>query len=121
MRNKNQKRLQNWANKRIKTMNQTIKKDNLWIGRFFAHQIYSKYDHFEDGSGGILFILLRFEDKKTKITKDKWFEIFCKNPFFGSDLFFTMNDFIIDTVKVWENENPYAEMRKRQGENNYVK
>ena len=56
--------------KLIKEYNQAIIKDDLWKGRFEMRIIRSRWEWFEDDSGGILHNVIRCFDKKTEQYKD---------------------------------------------------
>ena len=103
---KKRKKHQRSINKVIRDMNNSIKNDTLWLGRFYARQLDGWFEEYEDHSGASLYIRLRFYDRKTGITRDTSYDSVNVWRFSGH-LFFEMNDFIINDVKVWENEDPY--------------
>ena len=106
MTTKNRKKQQRAMNKAIREMNNSIKNDSLWLGRFYARQLDGWLEEYEDRSGANLYVRFRFYDRKTGITRDTSYDSAnCWRCF--SHLFFEMNDFIVNTVKVWENEDPY--------------
>ena len=78
--------------------------DHLWKGRFYVRQIDSpQWEIFEDKSGGMLYVHFRVFDKVTGKTLDsKWETV--NHWINSSDLFWFVNNFIIDDVKVWEEE-----------------
>lgn len=102
---KNRRVHQRWLNKYIRLINDDIKNDPLWLGRFIVDQVATRMNWFDDGSGGLMDCHLRFRDKKTGATKD-WYtdclEVRWK-------MFFEMNDFIVKDCEVWEKEKPYEE------------
>lgn len=102
---KKRKKHQRAMNKVIRDMNNSIKNDPLWLGRFYARQLDGWFEEYEDRSGASLYIRLRFYDRKTGITRDTSYDSVNAWRLF-SHLFFEMNDFIINDVKVWENEDP---------------
>ena len=50
----------------MRFVNRVIENDDLWRGRFVVRQKKSSWNLFDDGSGGILFTIVDFYDKKTK-------------------------------------------------------
>ena len=120
MKYKNQKKLQREINKFVKEMNKNIYNDNLWLGRFYARQSRADYYQFPDNSGGILCVVLKFVDKKTNYSKEYRLEYHGLKNFFQSDLFRTMNDFIIKDCEVWEKDDPYHNIIDFRGDK-YVK
>ena len=54
----NRKVHQRAMNKLIRDMNNNIKNDDLWLGRFYAKQIDSDWQLYKDGSGAELYIRL---------------------------------------------------------------
>jgi len=107
MKSHKQRKHQRWLNRFCRIANQSLANDPLWLGRFVIEQKATVMDWFDDGSGGILRCHMVLRDKKTGITKD-WYtdclEIDWK-------YFWEMNNFIVDTCKVWENEHPYEERK----------
>lgn len=92
-------------NRLIRSMNKNIEQDYLWLGRFYARQIASEFQEYEDGSGAELYVRLRFVDRKTGMTYDTpWDTV--NHWRFGAVLFWEMNEFIVNKVKVWEREDP---------------
>ena len=63
LRSKDRRVHQRWLNKYIRIINDSIKCDPLWLGRFTVDQVSTKMDWFEDGSGGLMLCHLRFRDK----------------------------------------------------------
>lgn len=123
MRNRTNKKLQSKVNKVIRDLNKNIYNDDLWLGRFFAYQVSSKYYHFEDNSGGEIYVHIRLVDKKTWQTEDIWlgaFTSFIGLISFTSNLFWNMNDFIVEITK--EEENIYKNrVNYRKVKNKHVK
>ena len=101
---KQRKRVQRKLNVLVRRMNDNIEKDELWKGRFFAHQIKSHWISFEDGSGGLLVAQLRYVDRQTGQTLDNWFSTCGLTWYDETKMFELMNCFIVDYCKVWENE-----------------
>lgn len=101
----NRKRHQRAMNKLVRIMNRNIENDSLWLGRFYAKQIAAEWVTYEDHSGAELWVTLQFVDKKTGCdykaagTVNHW------RYFNGSNLWWSMNEFIVDRVGVWS-ENP---------------
>lgn len=97
------------VNKILREMNKNIENDELWMGRFFMRQWARKVITYEDHSGLFLWLELRLYDKKTK----KYRRWFCDSHdvigFNGSKVWQKMNDFIVEDLDVWHNEDPYNE------------
>ena len=109
--------------KHLQMINDSIRKDELWLGRFEVREVQQFYFRFEDGSGYQAWYMLEVTDKKTGKTARKMFDThfgvrtndeadrdldysnMIALRFFGSNLWSFVNDFIIDDVEVWE-ENP---------------
>ena len=102
MARKGVRKLQKKVNKFIRNENSLFEKDTLWQGRFVIRQIAANIKQFEDKSGWYGTFVLRIYDKKTGIYEDKIFNNYEISSWF---MFSWINSFIIDIVKVWE-ENP---------------
>ena len=89
---------QRWFNKYCRQVNKQIENDELWLGRFCIKQLRSDIHWFEDGSGGMMAAEILMCDKKTGITRAKWYT--------GLDMdwkfWWDFNDFIIEDCKVWD-------------------
>lgn len=96
-----------WVDRYMWEQNKALCDDELWMGRFIVHRLYSRLDVFSDGSGAILQMIIRLYDKKTHKRKD----IFTDPLEMQSKMFFWMNEFITNDVGVWENEDPYNERK----------
>ena len=94
-----------WIDRYLWEVNQSMCNDNLWFGRFVVRRLRSFLDVFEDSSGALLYIVVRFYDKKTHKRKDVTTDAL-ELPM---KMFFLMNEFIVNDVGVWENEHPYDE------------
>ena len=105
---KKYKQYQNKFTKLIHEWNKTLDEDELWLGRFHILQIRSRWEDFEDGSGGILHAVLRCFDKKTRQYKDYCIEY---APWMntiqwkiGMEI---INTFVVEDIDVWkEKPNP---------------
>ena len=86
-------------NRIMRQLNENIQNDNLWRGRFYVRQIASQWYEYEDKSGADLWVVVRFYDKKTGITKDAAGTV--NHWRRGIRLWYEMNDFIVKTVDVW--------------------
>ena len=60
------KKYQRNFTKLVRKYNKAIEDDDLWQGRFVCRQIYSRWENFDDGSGGILYTVVRCVDKQTR-------------------------------------------------------
>lgn len=101
---KQRKKAQRKMNHRVRMLNKNIQEDNLWKGRFEVRQKDSIWSEFSDGSGGELYVNLRFYDKKTGYYKDAFLDMLypCEHEFFNYQLFLRMNEFIINDCGVWD-------------------
>ena len=108
---KNRKHHQRAVNRVVRRINKWLEKDELWRGRFVIRQKDARFILYEDGSGATLNVLFRFYDKKTGITKDIWADSCSITMWGGTKLFWSINDFIIYTCKVWDNkeDSPYLD------------
>ena len=99
--------------KLIKEYNQAIINDDLWCGRFEMRIIRSRWEWFEDDSGGILHCIIRCFDKKTEQYKDFFTEyapwIRSIHWRIGMDI---LNTFIVEDIDVWKNENPRTDEKQ---------
>lgn len=95
----------------MRAVNQAIENDDLWQGRFVVRQKKANWEVFEDGSGGLLFIVVDFYDKKTKKHTTHMYEKLAGGHynFCVTKLFRDMNKFIVEDLDVWKNEDPYNE------------
>ncbi len=93
----------------IRETNRNIEKDNLWKGRFYVRQVgNAEFIRYDDKSGAELYVKLECVDRKTGKTYIKGESVNHWRIFNGSNLFGFMNWFIVDFVKVWD-ENPRPE------------
>lgn len=103
---KERKNLQRKLNAYIRAMNANVAHDELWRGRFVAHQEQANYFPFNDGSGGEMSVKFVFHDKKTKQNVVKYIHTFTGTRFLGGDIWHAMNDFIVEDINVWQNDKP---------------
>lgn len=101
----NRKRHQRAMNQIVRMINQNVQNDDLWQGRFYVRQIDARWCPYEDKSGAELFVILQFTDKKTGIAKTYGGSVNHWRYFNGSQLWWAMNNFIVQDVDVWS-ENP---------------
>lgn len=93
------------AMKMIHRLNKTIAEDNIWRGRFIAMNKEEKWNKFSDNSGGILYILVRMYDKKTKKYRDYRWDYMIRSSFNGWHLSMDIgNDFIVKQIKAWDED-----------------
>ena len=97
------------VNRVIRAINENIENDELWRGRFFVRQYESCVVRYEDGSGNQLFIQLRFYDHKTRKYWDMWISSNKAIIWGGSHIWRAMNDFIVEKLDVWTNDDPRAD------------
>lgn len=98
------RKLQRKVNAVVARQNKAIEEDNLWRGRFVVRQKQAVINEYSDHSGWYGSFVMTVYDKKTGLYKD---EIFDHWDFLhsGWKFFCFVNDFIVQDVKVWE-ENP---------------
>jgi hypothetical protein len=88
----------------VRRMNKSIEKDELWRGCFVVRQVKKRCGKYEDNSGiwsSYLYIII---DKKTaQYGYSEWLESY--SDFNAAHLWWGVNNFIVDGVKVW-NEEP---------------
>ena len=97
---KDRKKQQRKLNKTIKEVNQRMKDDSLWRGRFQIKQLRSDYRPFPRDycDYGNFCVELEFVDKKTGRTKRSW----CHPPLFFENYIYTLlNNFIVIYCDVW--------------------
>lgn len=102
---KMRKRYQRGFNKLMRELNQNIKNDGLWNGRFVFRQIDCQFKKFEDNSGGVFYSFVRAYDKRTAYYKDYRIEYAPYFPFAGSAIWEMANKFIVEDACVWEQED----------------
>lgn len=98
---KDRKKQQRKMNKIIKEVNQRMKDDSLWRGRFQIKQLRSVYHPFPRDycDYGDFYVELEFVDKKTGRTKRSWcypLALFDENRIYE-----LLNDFIVIYCDVW--------------------
>ena len=99
---KNAKVHQRRINRYMRDLNNNIKNDNLWQGRFYVHQIGRQRYNYEDGSGMELWVTLEFVDRKTGRTKQVLDTV--NSWTFSGDLWIEMNNFIVEDICVWSED-----------------
>ena len=99
MKNKIRKREQRKINYYVKKINKNILNDNLWRGRFIVRQIQDFWETFDDGSGGVLTVVLEIRDLKTGLYQDFIIDNYDR----GWKLFEKVNKFISEDSGVWNN------------------
>ena len=100
---KRRKKHQRAINHLLKNINNNIKNDPLWKGRYCVRQVAAQWYEYEDKSGAELWVRLRFYDKKTNNTYDVADTVNHWCSFNGYHLFMEINQFIIDSG-VWQEE-----------------
>lgn len=110
MRDKLRKEYQHKLNKLIKEVNKTIENDSLWNGRFVFHIMVTDFERFSDNSGGLLYVVIRGYDKKTKVYKDYALSYAPYLSFTDFDILKIANKFITEDTDTWKDgNNPYNE------------
>ena len=109
--NKMRKEYQRQFTRKLREMNKAIREDDLWLGRVEVRQISARWEEFEDGSGGILYTILRCIDKKTRQYKDYCLEyapwMSTINWKISMDI---LNKFFVEDLDVWRTGNPREEI-----------
>lgn len=110
--NKMRKEYQRQFTRKLREANKVIREDDLWLGRVEVRQISTRWEEFEDGSGGILHTVLRCIDKKTRQYKDYCLEyapwIKTINWKISYDI---LNKFFVEDLDVWRTGNPREEVQ----------
>ena len=106
MRDKVRKRYQRKLKQKLRIINKNIEQDDLWLGRFILFQKEAEMNRFPDGSGAILYVVLRAYDKKTHYYYDFNLEYNPDWRFVDYDLFQIINGFIVDKLDVWREDPP---------------
>lgn len=100
MKNKQRKQAQRKINSWIRAINEGIRNDNLWRGRFVLAQIDANWERFDDNSGGCLTAWIEIRDLKTGLyygfTLDNY-------DIGGWRAWNYTNKFIVDYSRVWDN------------------
>lgn len=97
------KKLQRKVNRDIKTLNRAIEEDDLWLGRFYMRQVDRRVYRYEDNSGVGMQLAFIMVDKQTG--KNEMYYCFSWDILKTYRPWYALNDFIVETCKVWE-ENP---------------
>lgn len=112
MRNKLRRKYQRKLNKIVKNINKSIEEDSLWNGRFVFHIMATDFERFSDGSGGMLYTIIRGYDKKSKVYKDYILQYAPFLPFAQANIWRIVNKFITEDTDTWHNgNNPYKEVK----------
>lgn len=102
----NRKVHQRYFNHTMRLLNRNIANDNLWRGRFVVRQVGGQWINYEGSKSHYYWVELLLIDKKTGL-----FELIADEDnslMFSATMWFKMNNFITDKVKVWENEGREA-------------
>lgn len=91
-------------NKLIRKVNQIIKEDSLWKGRFIISQEKADWVYYH-GGGGELYVSLKFTDRLTQNTVKDYGTVNHWRHFNGMNLFIRLNKFIVEDCAIWS-ENP---------------
>ena len=92
------KKYQRAMNAMVRRANKMIKKDWLWNGRFVISQTQASFVPYADHSGGDFAVILECKDTKTGRTMSKIFDNYDND----TDLYFWINDCIVEYFEVWE-------------------
>lgn len=105
----------------IHQYNKAIDKDDLWLGRFHMLQVRSRWEYFEDNSGGMLHAVIRCFDKKTRQYKDYCIEYApWKTTMHWHIQMDILNNFIVKDIDVWrENPSPREDRKDWTKVNDY--
>lgn len=101
---KNRKKHQRRINRYMRLLNENIKNDELWKGRFYIRQQSADWVSYVDHSGNELYVRLLLVDKLTGQTALIGDTVNHYNMYNGGHLWHEMNKFIVETCAVWEKE-----------------
>lgn len=108
MKSRTRKKIQRKVNRTVRLLNNDVRDDDLWRGRFIMRQKDARWSLYDDGSGGELFVLIEATDLKTGLKQEKWLNAIRSFSWvFDHQCWRFMNDFIVDEVDVWRAEKPY--------------
>ena len=93
----NRRKHQRKVNKLVRQLNNNIKNDWAWLGRFEMRQVHSDFIIFSDKSGAYLSCYFEIIDKLSAQRKLVKIE---ESPFMEYDLWRSMNDFITEALRV---------------------
>ena len=118
---KKYKQYQNKFTKLLHEWNKALDEDDVWLGRFHILQVRSRWEWFDDNSGGILHAVVRCFDKKTRQYKDycveyaPWMRTI--NWKIGMEI---LNTFIVEDIDVWkETPSPREDVKDWTNINDY--
>lgn len=100
------KKRQKRFNQIVKTLNNTISQDTLWMGRFVVRQLDRTVFPYSDGSGASIKYRIGIYDKKTKYYAFGFIEDFNAPMFSTLALRRAVDKFIVEILDVWTNETP---------------
>lgn len=100
MKNKEVRKLRRGICKNFRMMNNNLRDDFLWRGRFEIRMKDFQYKKYPDNSGYQVWVYAQFIDHKTGQTKESWGDYFDWTS--GWSMFVEMNNFIIEDCHVWE-------------------
>lgn len=103
----NKKRHQRAINRLTRSFNNSLKKDDLWRGRFVVRQDESpQWRRYEDGSGAELWVRLRFIDRATGRYYVKWESVNVWRGLraTGYEIWHMMNWLITEHWDVWKED-----------------
>ena len=92
----NRRKHQRKVNKLVRQLNNNIKNDWAWLGRFEMRQVHSDFIIFSDKSGSYLSCYFEIIDKLSAQRKLVKIE---ESPFMEYDLWRAMNDFITEDLR----------------------
>ena len=95
----------------VNKINNNVYNDDLWLGRFEMILNKIRFQRFEDWSGYTALIEITLLDKRTNLIKKEY--VSYSEIFLESHLWKFMNDFIVETVKVWQ-EDPRPQLGQTQ-------
>lgn len=100
---KMRKKYQRKLNRFVHNLNENVRNDNLWLGRFEMRQKDVWFEEFSDHSGGILHVILRICDKVTGYYKD-YSVSYINERISAWRIWSVMNTFITEDCNVWRTE-----------------
>ena len=100
MKNKEVRKLRREICKNFRMMNNNLRDDYLWRGRFEVRMKDFQYRKYFDNSGYQVWVCARLIDHKTGQIRDLWGNYFDWTS--GWKVFVEMNNFIVEECHVWE-------------------
>lgn len=112
MRDKMRKKYQSGLRHLIKDLNKNIENDTLWNGRYVFHIVLTHFERFEDGSGGLLYAVVRGYDKADGYFSDYMVEYAPYLYGCNFDIWKMANHFIVNGSNTYKDgRNPFEQKK----------